>query len=399
MYVLFCSSSSSYIFNVILAAKYEFKRFRDKEKMLSQRAAEILGPSQSKASLNTPARSKTAPIRSETTPQPSSSATSMSQAQPSLSVPSTSQTRSASAEIPTVPSIPASFSSGAPFVNQTSTRTSTTNPFPTSVSQVPANQKASLTNDTFSDLISLQAPSVNTTLPLQFQPTSSFGQQLQAQMSSPVLSSPPTSFSGSNPYANLSATPTGPGPAFPSSFDRSPNFRSASLPVFGQGAPTSTSPLTMTATGLNPFHQQQQTFGGGNTGFSSPIPVSYAHNPFNAQFLQQHQQQQQQQQQQMFMHDALLPQSGGVGALQVTPSSFRHTPSPFATATPTGAFQPSPQPTQMPMQAQQMPMQQQQQYSAASNSPYSQQMQQAQQLFQNMQMGSSSNNPFGRQFG
>lgn len=397
MYVSFCSlSSSSYIVNGILAAKYEFKRFRDKEKMLSQRAAEILGPSQSKASLNTPARSKTAPIRSGTTPQPSSSAASISQAQPSLSVPSTSQTRSASAGIPSVPSIPASFSSGTPFANQASARTSSTNPFPTPVAEVPANQKASLNNDTFSDLISLQAPSVNTTLPLQFQPTSSFGQQLQAQMSSPIMSSPPTSFAGSNPYANLSATPTGPGPAFPSSFDRSPNFRSASLPVFGQGAPASTSPLTMTATGMNPFQQQQQTFGGGNAGFSSPIPVSYAHNPFNAQFLQQ-------QQQQMFSQDGLLPQSsiGGVGALQVTPSSFRHSPSPFATATPPGAFQPSPQPTQMPMQAQQTPIQQQQpqQYSAVSNSPYSQQMQQAQQLFQNMQMGGSSNNPFGRQFG
>lgn len=108
--------------------------------------------------------------------------------------------------------------------------------------------------------------------------------------------------------------------------------------------------------------------------------------------------QQQQQQQQMFSPNAFSPQPqaagmGGLGGgmLQATPPPFRQTPSPFAAGTPPGAFQPS-QPTQA-----QQPLQQQ--YSAASNSPYSQQMQQAQQLFQNMQMGGSSNNPFGRQFG
>ena len=282
---------------------------------------------------------------------------------------------------------------------------SNTNPFPTQP-QPPAiqpNQQASLKSDTFSDLISLQAPSMNSTLPLQFQPTSSFGQQLQAQLGSPVVSTP----TGTNPYANLTATtPTGAGPAFPSTFDRSPNLRSASLPVYGQQ--TGAMPLTMMSTGMgtNPF--QQQGFGVGTPpAFSSPPTGPSAPNPFNTQFGMQAQQQQQ-----MFSPTAFSPQPqpagmGGTGGgmLQATPSPFRQSPSPFATTTPTGAFQASPQPSQMQMQA---PMQQHLQSSfsspfpgasPASNSPYAQQAQQAQQLFQNMQAGGSSNNPFGRQWG
>lgn len=257
----------------------------------------------------------------------------------------------------------------------------------------PPNQQASLSSSTFNDLISIQAPSAAPSLPLQYQNTSS----------------------PANPYASLS--PPG---GLPSSLaiDRSPAFRSASLPApasYGQqltpmgGTPGNSSTF-------NPFfqqHQQQQQQMqyqpqpyNSITPTISPITGPSPFNPFSQQF-----------QQQVASPPPDFGQNQGMGGMSpvapqpqmfsMTPNGFQanQSPTPFGMANGVQPYQQTPSPSFTTLQQQQqqvqsppqmqMPWQQQQQQPQGS-SQLSQQAQQAQQLFKSMAgvNDGSGRNPF-----
>lgn len=311
------------------------------------------------------------------------------------------------------------------------------NPFPLSQIQPQIqNQAKPITNTSsynsnnplWNDLASLQSPSVDTSLPLQFASApgsaSSFTSQpgfptnttTSAQLMSPTYQTNPSipvpisAPANTNPYANLSLTSSdsfSTGPAFPSSFGsnisiggngQSPNTRSFSLPVFSNanvgGSPTSLMPMP---TGLgvagavqhsqpqpipyNPFNQlhaqqQQQQF------LSATQPIvqpNSSPNPFTQQFTNSqsyiHPSMTTQPQQSPYTTQIPLPSPGISYITSNSPSSY-HTSSSY------------------PFQQQQQPQLQQAtstSYNNSSPSPFAQQAQQAQQLFQGMV---SNTNPF-----
>ncbi|KAH8112245.1 ArfGap-domain-containing protein [Phellopilus nigrolimitatus] len=338
-----------------IRSKYEYKRYRPP----SARAAEQLGESRSLSSL--PPRSRTAPVRSGTSPIPGPSRP----AQPPIPTPSTSQ--------PYSPAIARSGSAGL----TTSLTDRQVQPQLTSFAQsvkapsmnppvpaAPPNQQASLTSSTFNDLIAIQSSTTNSSLPLQYQaaPTLSLQTQPMSFAAPPPASSPSfSSPSGSaSPYAALSVTPSITGASFPSSFSHTSDLRSASLPVWSQTStnmlPTSIFQQPMqTGMAPNPFTQQY-------TGMSPNIPgqpQSLISNTFAAQPLQP---------------DSMAESPN---------SSFRQNAMRFGTQP--GAYQTQQQPAQATHTNE----------GFNASSPYAQQAQQAQQLFQNMAGG---NNPFGSQW-
>jgi len=270
------------------------------------------------------------------------------------------------------------FSSGA-YVPQTPLR-SATNPFP-QASQLQAqpqlqslspSQQASLSSSTFSDLISIQSPSNNSSLPLQYQPQSSF--------TPPSFSSP-----SQNPYASLSQS-NGLGNPFPSALSQFNNslgpgsgVRSASMPVFGQlPMDNGNAGVAMHSTGFNPFQQQQQFGGmvGSPPPLSTPTPgIQPVSNPFGAM---------------------------NYGAMQQQPNAFA--PQPQAMQQPTNpyAFSASPFGAGAYLGQQQQQQQQPSGYAPSPSprptpSPFAQQ---AQAIFQDMSPApGTGTNPFFRSQG
>ncbi|THH04761.1 hypothetical protein EW145_g5286 [Phellinidium pouzarii] len=328
-----------------IRSKYEYKRFRS----LSARAAEQLGASQSRASV--PARSHTAPIRGGTSPVLSRSLeqpllTSSSESQSSmytysnLPVPPT-QLRSASTDLSTTRQGTLSQEQSQSHSFTPTSRTSGVNPF-FQAPAAPPNHQASLTNSTFNDLLSLQGPSSNSSLPLQYQASSAFlpGESSSFASSSLALPSPsPSTGLGGTvyPYTNQSIFGQDSASLLTSVNPFQQSF-SAGMPT---GTPTTTPP--------NPY-----PFGQGYDGTSEMMsgqPQSYISNAFSPQPLQ----------------------SGTVGN---TP--FRGNQSPFGLQS--GMYQAQQQSAQ--------PMQSNGNFN--SSSPYAQQAKQAQQLFQSMASGSNT---------
>ncbi|KLO15548.1 ArfGap-domain-containing protein [Schizopora paradoxa] len=381
-----------------IRSKYQFGRFKSKSSIVES----YLGPSQSKASL--PPRSQTAPIRSGSSPRPPSVASTdippppVGQQKSYLTTASVAPTAVSSA-VPQPRASSFSASSTLPPTSLSSPQRTTTLPFNSTVSPsqpaIPANQQASLSSSTFNDLISIQGPSAASSLPLQYQNTSS----------------------PANPYSSLS--PPG---GLPSSIgiDRSPAFRSASLPTgpsYGQQlTPMGGTPGTSSA--FNPFFQQQQQPQQPQMQFQtqpfnsitptiSPISGPSPYNPFSQPF---------QQQAQVASPPPDFGQNmsmGGISPVAPQPqmfsmasNGFQPTPSttPFGMSSPINGVQPfqqtpSPSFTMMQQQQAQAPPQmqipwQQQQFQGSSH--LSQQAQQAQQLFKSMAGGNdgSGRNPF-----
>ncbi|KAL5514781.1 hypothetical protein ACEPAG_2097 [Sanghuangporus baumii] len=348
-----------------IRSKYEFQRFRS----LSARAAEKLGPSQSLQSRTAlpfsqststqltylPKRSQTAPIRSD---PPTGGQTTHTQ-QPPLPSASSFGTRSfssgsAAANFGPNVSLPPRRSSFNPFPANSTASPSNFAPTSTQASSAPSapppSQQASLTSSTFNDLISIQTPSLNSSLPLQYAQSrfqQSTPQTFQTPMMTGLGQSPISTFGASpfgnsgaspttNPYANLSA-----GGPFSSPSPGS-NTRSGALPF-------SNSPLGVMPTGTPSVFQQ-------------PQPQA-SFNPFTPMQMQAQAQQQQ---------------------YPGTPLASNPSPSPFFTQVqtqqtsfqPGGVFQ---SPTN-------------------SNVPMTTQAQQAQQIFQGMAAGggAGSHNPFAQ---
>ncbi|EJD05324.1 ArfGap-domain-containing protein [Fomitiporia mediterranea MF3/22] len=253
-----------------IRSKYQFQRFRP----LGARAAEKLGPSQSlqsrtpmpsaqpSSTVVPPIRSQTAPIRSDIAAESSRTAPPV----PSAPVMDARSLSSGSGFIGTGARIelPARRSSYNPFPSSaTATASTPSSSFATSAPAPPPNQQASLTSSTFNDLISLQAPSLNSSLPLQY--SQSPTQQVQPQpfqsslatglnqaptLSPPFASSPFNTPTGgmTNPYANLALNAAPTGSPFASVNNPNSSFRSASLPTAGYGQ----SPLNTMPTGSSP---------------------------------------------------------------------------------------------------------------------------------------------------
>lgn len=361
-------------------AKYEYKRFRD----ISKRVAEQLGPSQSKAAA--PARSRTAPINCEPAAASPSSAPTVP--------PSSSQSFSSTPNQRNFPFAPAQQRSVSvePLTSPGSSNTYSISPSSTSyaynTAPVPLpgtsqnilpkpsalpNQQASLTSSTFNDLISLQTPSLSSSLPLQYQQTNTFSSQ-PAQFILPSIGSPMGG--SSNPYTPLSIS-TNPITSFPSQFDRPQNSLGANLPMYGQMSPIAGTPLNTTP--INPFQQGfASTASPSTTSPPNPFTQMYAGSMAGMSNVQP----------QPYIAQSFTPQTQQLGGTpQPAPSPFRQTPSPFTTQSggvsvnyqpPAGGLQPTPVTG-----------------SINAGSPYSQQAQQAQKLFQSMAGG---NNPFGTQW-
>ncbi|KAI5120403.1 hypothetical protein M0805_000182 [Coniferiporia weirii] len=350
-----------------IRSKYEYKRFRP----LSARAAEQLGASQSKAHL--PVRSHTAPIRSGTSPSPGSSHSS----QPPLpNLPSSSTTYMTTSNLP-APAIQARSAStdfskpsrAIPKQEQLQTqpstpalRTSSVIPF-SQMSAAPPNQQASLTSSTFNDLLSLQDLSTNSSLPLQYQ-GSSFSVPNQSMSSaSPHTPFPSSVGTAASPdgttsyYANMPAIAGAPG-APSSTYNQTSNLQS--LPAFGQTANVPfgsgmSPPGVHTTIPSNPFEQRY-------TGMSTTTPM-LSQSP---------------------VPNFLSPQTLQLGTTRESQTlPFRQNSMPFMPQH--SVYQTQQQPAQ-PMQAN---------ANFQRGSPYAQQAQQAQQLFQNM---AGRSNPFGAQW-
>ena len=372
-----CSSGCGILIEFLLA-KYEFKRFRSKSALV----AEQLGPSQSLSSRSAdlPKRSQTAPIRSE---PPSSSQAAPAAFQPPLPLPNQTQpTPAAGVSAPTFQG--RSVSSQYPVTRPP--RSSSFNPFPTSNAQIsnvpgnpapPANHAASLTSGTFNDLISIQTPASDSSLPLQYQQTLS--PMTMSSMNPFPIQPQATSLSANpgNPYANLSTSSALPS-SFPNGFG---NIRSASLPIPG---------YSETNQGMQPLSPMPgMSMGGLNVMSTSPFQaspstsfnMSGSPNPFN-----QIQQAQVSQQQTPFAPSVSpsIPmfQPSAPTAQSLTPGGFGQTSALFGAGPGPGMYQP---PANV---------------NLGQSSPYATQIQQAQQLFQGMAPGAAGGNanPFRSQW-
>ncbi|KAL5520700.1 GTS1 [Sanghuangporus sanghuang] len=351
-----------------IRSKYEFQRFRP----LSVRAAEKLGPSQSLRSrivlpststqpAHLPKRSQTAPIRSDL---PASSQTTQTQQPPLPGAPSLGtrsfSSGSAFTNFGSEVSIPPRRSSFNPFPANSTASPSNFTPTSTQASSAPPaappNQQASLTSSTFNDLISIQTPSLNSSLPLQYtqsQPQQGIPQAFQTPMTTGLGQSAISTF-GASPFGNSGASPTtnpyaslSAGGPFSSPTPGS-NIRGATLPFSNIGQ----SPLGVMPTGTPNAFQQ-------------PQPQA-SFNPFTPMQIQAQAQAQQQQ-------------------YPGTPLASNPSPSPFFT----------PQ-----VQTQQTSFQPGGVFQSPANSsfPMTTQAQQAQQIFQGMAAGggAGSHNPFAQ---
>ncbi|KAI0640406.1 hypothetical protein C8Q79DRAFT_1107257 [Trametes meyenii] len=366
-----------------IRSKYEYKAFISR----SAQVAALLGPSRSSSSRI----SAGAPPRSQTVPAPGPSTTM-----------TTSSTAAPPASTAAVPAPAAGISRGqsqfrsvsqpvAPSIPPTSQQyiRSTLNP---AVQQPPPPQPQQSSNPVWNDLAQLQAPSVNSSLPLQYASPAS---------TQPMgIPSAPTGLTAPSAYGGLSVSP---GHQFPSSFQQTGGMfpggqvRSMSLntglSVGGFGAGASPGMLGTSPSMIHP----QPTFGGLSTptaGFppnSTPSPNPFAPQALPTMGLGMQQQQQQQQQQPGYFAPA---------------SPFGQPSQPFLQAQPQPQPQFQPQgspmfPTQQLQFAQGSPMLQTQplgqpqmgvQYHAAGN-PFMQQQQPQQQQFMSAQPSSS---PFGQ---
>lgn len=367
-----------------IRSKYEFKRFRSKSSLV----AEQLGPSQSLASrtANLPKRSQTAPIRSE--PSTLQTAPKASEAPPPLPF----QTQQVPPSGNSAPAMQTrSFSSQYPVASSLPPRSSSFNPFPTSSNHnsnasisvaPPPNHAASLTSSTFNDLISVQTPALNSSLPLQYQTSSP---TVMSSTNPFPIQPQPTSLNlnPGNPYANMSTSPALPS-SFPNGFG---NIRSVSLPVPGYNETSSgTQVNSMSGMGMNSMNPMSTSPFQPSISPSASLNMSGSPNPFN-----QLQQQQQtvllgQQQQQSPFAPSISPSipafqssTSAPTSQSFTPGGFGQAPAPFGTSLGAGIYQPP--------------------SGVSPSSPYATQIQQAQQLFQGMTPGAGGgSNPFRSQW-
>ncbi|KAL1939075.1 hypothetical protein VTO73DRAFT_10335 [Trametes versicolor] len=201
-----------------IRSKYEYKSFVSK----SSQVAALLGPSRSSASrlspAPTPPRSQTVPAptppRSQTVPAPTPSTTTANRSIATPSLPASApapapaavsnlaktQSQFRSVSQPVAPSFPSSSQPYAPVQS-----------IQTQFAQ-PSQQSQTSSNPVWNDLAQLQAPAMNSSLPLQY--ASPTGTQ---PMGIPNTS---TGLSAPNPYGGLSVSPNAP---FPSSFGQQPS--------------------------------------------------------------------------------------------------------------------------------------------------------------------------------
>lgn len=191
------------------------------------------------SSLNVPTRSRTAPLTSAPTSRALQPGLTISVAKPSLEIPSR-PIRSSSAILPDINSSSGTSSIAVPFRPNPQHYTpapSSNKSLPQQVSiqtygqspLLPASRQASLTNETFSDLISLQTPSQNSSLPLQTLQGSTYQSNI-AQLGGTNFSAP--TFVNS-PFTNLGYNASTPASNFASVDQLS--VRSASLPMYTHG--------------------------------------------------------------------------------------------------------------------------------------------------------------------
>ncbi|CAL1709561.1 unnamed protein product [Somion occarium] len=190
-----------------IRSKYEYKSFFDRSALVASK----LGPSRSvsnRLSTFSAAHSETKAPESLSS-QPSARPSSIAVTNPASSS-STTQSIPHVQQSAAAPSNPAVVTARAPFrsVSQPGPAQPSVQP-PISQPQVPSN------NPTWNDLISLQTPFSNASLPLQYTSGSfnspSASTSLPVSMQSSALTQP----NGTNPYSNLAANPAS---ALPSSF-------------------------------------------------------------------------------------------------------------------------------------------------------------------------------------
>ncbi|KAG5635202.1 hypothetical protein H0H81_012066 [Sphagnurus paluster] len=268
-----------------IRSKYEFKRFMDKSALVASK----LGPSRSASSVTSSGslRSVSTPLTSLQTDSTTLSTTSTLTTSPTSSQPSS--------QLPMPPQRPSAVSTAmAP------TR-SFSQPLTSLQSHPPQPQRQATTNagppapvgGVWSDLVSLQAPSTSSSLPLQFQmpPTQPLGMvntqplnmmstQLGGQSAFPgTMSAYQTSMgSGVNPFTaqHVPSNPFTPQQQFPGmmqqqQFVSSPGAMTpfGSVNQAGQQGYFSTQPQQPMQQQANNFFHPQPTPGQGNTMFSS----------------------------------------------------------------------------------------------------------------------------------
>lgn len=275
---IFLQLSFSVLNHDSFAAKYEFKSFFDKKALVASK----LGPSRSASSR------LSAVLPDSAAPQPSARPLSVAVTAPSSSsIAQSTPSVPAAAPVAANPSLAAARapirSVSVPVIGQPAIQQPQHIPQPPQP-QIPVN------NATFNDLISLQGPTTNASLPLQFTATS---------LNTPTAStSLPMSIPGSasqlgvtNPYSNLSANPAS---ALPSTFTQTTGIspggigRSMSLNTglnFQQPMTTGISPNFNTGLNPSPLMQSNMTLGQNPmmmAGSQTPSP-----NPFAPQALPQ----------------------------------------------------------------------------------------------------------------
>ncbi|CDO78261.1 hypothetical protein BN946_scf184491.g6 [Trametes cinnabarina] len=363
------------------SAKYEYKSFVPK----AAKVTSLLGPSRT-ASAAEPPRPRTVPVAAPSTASTIASLGDAPTTQPSASVANSiasssvgrtqSQIRSVSQ-----PVIALSSSSQQYSAQQT----------PSAIPQQQQQTSPQSSSPVWNDLAQLQAPAMNSSLPLQYA-SSITTQPISIPTSSTGLSVP-------NPYTGLSVSPNSP---FPSSFSQQPGG------AFAGGQPRSLSLNTglsmgmgMNGMGYNPgsspgmlgsspsMLHPQPTLGGLSTPVSTfpqnstPSPNPYAPQDLIPSGFGMTQQQQYQQQQQTFLQPQgspmfqpqplqqyrqgspmFQPQPLGQGSMSTQMHGFMPTGNHFLQSQPQQQQQPygSPQPPFMPM-------------GTSSPSPYGQQQQ------------------------
>ncbi|THV02174.1 ArfGap-domain-containing protein [Dendrothele bispora CBS 962.96] len=234
-----------------ISAKYEYKRFFDRSALVASK----LGPSRSAASIASRPRSTPADADQPTVSSSTSASASLSTAgttRPSTTAPtsvSTTQSRSVSQPISNLPAGPSSQPAPASAFQQQQ-----------QYIQPQARQQSlpvqNPTSGVWSDLVSLQAPAANSSLPLQY-------------------SSPTQSFAPSNPFNALS----NPG------FTGAPNFASSPSAPTTNGMSGMNGMSTMVGMNSNPT--------GFGAGLNPTNPFSQMQsqstNPFSQMMPQRHQ--------------------------------------------------------------------------------------------------------------
>ncbi|KAI0357879.1 ArfGap-domain-containing protein [Trametes cingulata] len=247
-----------------IRAKYEYKSFVSR----SAQVAALLGPSRSSSSKLSPA----APPRSQTVPVPGSSTTPSvsTAAAPSAALPPTTiesiaprtQSQFRSVSQPVAPSLPStSQQQQVPAPSQ-----------PQLMQQQQAQQQPQQSsNPVWNDLAQLQAPAVNSSLPLQYAaPT---GTQPISIPSAPTGLAPPSAYSGlsvspNSPFPS-SFTQNSPGGMFPGGQPRSMSLNTGLSMGYGSGTSPGTG-LGMMGTSPSMLHPQS-TFGGLSAPGSMPM--------------------------------------------------------------------------------------------------------------------------------